>query len=115
MDLVELAKMIRTYFDKGKRILLLLCFFVCLFIYYLPIPELKLKYLSPFVFAAAFIIVDILSKLSLVIDKKSDSYDFIPNEQEAFKRVADEIQNLCSKRKRVDASLSVKVIGLRGR
>jgi len=115
MELGDLIKLIRTYFDRGKRVLLLICFFASVVIYYLPSSELKLKYLVPFIFATAFITIDILSRLSTVLDKKSESYDYIPDEHEAFHRVTDEIRKLCSKRKRNDTPVIVKVIGLRGR
>lgn len=115
MEFTDFIKMLRAYFDKGKRALLLIFFFVCVVIYYLPVPELKLKLLSPFIFASTFIIIDMLSKLSLIVDKKSESIDYIPNEQEAYKRVSDEIHKLCSKRKNLGTQLTVKVIGLRGR
>lgn len=112
---MDWIKWIRFYFDKGKRILLLVCFFLSLIIYYLPVSEHKIGLLVPFIFAATFIIIDILSRLSQVIDKDAEAYHYIPNEQEAFRRAGDEIRKLCNKRKRAENPLIVKVIGFRGR
>lgn len=112
---MDWIKWLRLYFDKGKRILLWVFFFISLIIYYLPVSEHKIELLAPFIFAATFIIIDILSRLSQVIDKDAEAYHYIPDEQEAFRRAGDEIRKLCNKRKRAESPLIVKVIGFRGR
>jgi hypothetical protein len=111
----DLIKLIRNYFDRGKRSLLVIFFFCSVFIYYYPSSELKLKYFAPFVFTTVFIIIEILIRLSAALEKKSESYDYIPDEHEAFHQVTNEIRKLCGKRKRNDIPITVKVIGLRGR
>lgn len=108
-------KWLRFYFDKGKRILLWVFFFLSLIIYYLPVSDHKVSLLVPFIFATTFIIIDILSRLSQVMDRNAEAYHYIPDEQEAFRRASEEIRKLCSKRKRVEKPLIVKVIGFRGR
>jgi len=55
-----------------------------------------------------------LVRLSIAIEKKAQPVDFIRNQQEAFDRIEKEIQLSCRRRKR-DATIYVKVIGLRGR
>jgi hypothetical protein len=112
---VDWIKWVRFYFDRGKRVLLWVFFFLSLIIYYLPISEPKLNLLAPFIFTATFIIIEILSKLSQHIEKNTEVFHYIPDEQEAFRRAGDEIRKLCNKRKRVENPLIVKVVGFRGR
>lgn len=112
---MNFLKLVRAFFDKGKRVLLFVFFFICLGIYYWPLRQYDLALLVPFIFGATFIIIELLCRLSATIEKESTSSNYIIDRHEAFKLVEEEIQFRYSKRRHTDHPLSVKIIGLRGR
>jgi hypothetical protein len=107
-------KTLRAYYDRAKSILLVATFFFIVIAYYFPVPEFKPKLLVPFIFASTFIIIEMLVRITLSIEKKPELHDCLANREEALKFVEDKIRELCKKRKR-NCPITVKVLGFRGR